>query len=142
MEIYIVFSEDCQFITDPTYWRVYITPGKSFHVLNDLSTWFFWIRAEDSGQVNVLLLHPRLGASAGVGCYMSSLNGAVLAAAANVLDFSFVLPSAIFGSMAGKAIPLGACNASSFYIELELETLTNMFAYTTGAAALTAVSVI
>jgi hypothetical protein len=72
---------------------------------------------------------------------MYSLNGTVLAVGANIFDFCFVLPSAIFGSMAGKAIPLGACNASSFYIELELETQNNMFAYTSGAAALTLVSV-
>ena len=35
----------------------------------------------------------------------------------------------------GKAIPLGACSASSFYIELELETQNNIFADTTGTLA-------
>ncbi len=113
--------------------------GKLWHVLNDCQRG--WSdRAEDSVS-KCAASTTALGASAGVGCYMSSLNGTVLAVGANVFDFSFMLPSAIFGSMAGKAIPLGACNASSFYIELELETAANMFAYTSGAAAVSLVTV-
>ena len=59
--------------------------------------------------------------------YLSFLNGvAIPDSATTTFDFSFMLPSSIFGSMASKAIPLGACNSSSFYIELELETLNNI----------------
>jgi hypothetical protein len=70
----------------------------------------------------------RLGADNANGVYFSSLNGVPIPNnASTTFDFSFMLPSGIFGSMAGKAIPLGACSASSFYIEIELETASNMF---------------
>ena len=42
------------------------------------------------------------------------------AAQSAIIDFSIVIPSAIFGSLATKALPLGLMNASSIYIELEL----------------------
>jgi hypothetical protein len=35
-------------------------------------------------------------------------------------DFAFPLPSAIFGTLSSKALPIGLCGASSLYIELEL----------------------
>jgi hypothetical protein len=35
-------------------------------------------------------------------------------------DFAFPLPSAVFGTLATKAIPIGLCGSSSLYIELEL----------------------
>ena len=35
-------------------------------------------------------------------------------------DFSFVIPSAVLGSLSSKAIPLGLMGASSIYLELEL----------------------
>ena len=37
-----------------------------------------------------------------------------------LFDFSFVLPSAVLGSLCSKAIPLGLMGASSLYLELEL----------------------
>ena len=60
--------------------------------------------------------------------YLGSLVGQNLVVnGATTYDFCFQLPSALFGSMATKAIPLGACSASSFYIELEIASLNNMF---------------
>ena len=44
-----------------------------------------------------------------------------------MFPFSFTLPSAIFGSLCEKSIPLSECTASSFYIELELSSLGNFF---------------
>jgi len=41
---------------------------------------------------------------------------------AGAIDFTFVLPSAILGCMAQKALPLSLCGASSIYLELELES--------------------
>ena len=69
--------------------------------------------------------------------YLGSLAGQSLAAGARTFDFCFQLPSALFGSMATKAIPLGACSASSFYIELEIASMNNMFVLSAGAPALT-----
>jgi hypothetical protein len=40
---------------------------------------------------------------------------------ATPIDFTFVLPSSILGSLATKALPLGLMGASSIYIELTLE---------------------
>ena len=42
-------------------------------------------------------------------------------------DFSFMLPSAILGCLAEKAIPLSLCGASSIYLELQLESATTCF---------------
>jgi hypothetical protein len=42
-------------------------------------------------------------------------------------DFSFILPSAVLGCLAEKAIPLSLCGASSIYLELELESATQCF---------------
>lgn len=114
--------------------------GKLWHVLNDCQRGW-----SDRAQDSVAMLAgstTALGGLASSCSYLSSLSGAVLpVAAAASYDFSFMLPSAIFGSMAGKAIPLGACSASSFYIELELETQSNMFVDTGTASAISAVSI-
>lgn len=133
--------------------------GRLWHVLNDCQRG--WSdRAEDSvskgagslaisgGLVTAVALPAAVNYAANAACvvttgaadvnnvsYFSSLTGKSLAAAANTIDFCFQLPSALFGSMATKAIPLGACNASSFYIELEIASLANMFVYS--AAAIT-----
>lgn len=99
--------------------------GKLWHVLNDCQRGW-----SDRSQDSVAMLAgttSALGTDNSTACYFSNLNGvAVPNNAATTYDFSFMLPSAIFGSMAGKAIPLGACNSASFYIELELETMNNM----------------
>lgn len=114
--------------------------GKLWHVLNDCQRGW-----SDRSQDSVAMLAgstSALGTNASYGSYLSCLNGVAVPVGANTYDFSFMLPSGIFGSMAGKAIPLGACSASSFYIELELETQNNIFADTTGtAAALSAVTI-
>jgi hypothetical protein len=108
--------------------------GKLWHVLNDCQRG--WSdRAQDSVAMlndSTPLVGPLLGGTNGSnGVYFASLNGVTIPHnATTTYDFSFMLPSAIFGSMAGKAIPLGACSASSFYIELELETTSNMVALT------------
>jgi hypothetical protein len=44
-----------------------------------------------------------------------------------LFNFSFVLPSAVLGCLAEKAIPLSLCGASSIYLELELESVTQCF---------------
>jgi hypothetical protein len=115
--------------------------GKLWHVLNDCQRGF-----SDRSQDSVAMLAESTNLLAPNAAYLSSLNGVsspsvVNATTAYSFDFSFMLPSAIFGSMAGKAIPLGACNASSFYIELEIETQNNIFISTTAqAAVLSAIS--
>ena len=43
------------------------------------------------------------------------------------VDFSFVLPSALLGCLAQKALPLSLCGASSIYLELELESASQAF---------------
>ena len=47
-------------------------------------------------------------------------NSALTASDTALFDFSFVLPSAILGSLCSKGIPLGLMGASSLYLELEL----------------------
>jgi hypothetical protein len=42
------------------------------------------------------------------------------AAQSSVYDVSFMIPSAVLGSLATKALPLGLMNSSSVYLELEL----------------------
>jgi hypothetical protein len=55
-------------------------------------------------------------------------NNAVQVLPATPLDFTFVIPSAILGSLATKALPLGLMGASSLYIEITLENATVPFA--------------
>ena len=47
--------------------------------------------------------------------------------AAGAIDFTFVLPSAVLGMLSTKALPLSLCGASSIYLELELESASNVF---------------
>lgn len=108
--------------------------GRLWHVINDIQRGV-QDRAEDS-VCKLAASTSALGASASVGSYICSLNGVALAAGATVsLPFSFCLPSGIFGSLATKALPLGECKASSFFIELEVNTTNNMIASTTATAA-------
>jgi hypothetical protein len=110
--------------------------NRLFHVLNDVQRG--WSdRSQDSVAMlaDTTTLVPATAANLSLAISGSSLNGVPIpndstAAGGTNFDFSFMLPSAIFGSMAAKAIPLGACNASSFYIELELEQLNHMFCAT------------
>lgn len=44
------------------------------------------------------------------------------ASTSSVYDFTFVLPSALLGSLCSKALPLGLMGASSLYLELELSS--------------------
>jgi len=46
---------------------------------------------------------------------------------AGAIDFTFVLPSAVLGCLAQKALPLSLCGASSLYLELELESASQVF---------------
>ena len=70
--------------------------------------------------------------------YLGTLTGrSLIQNGASSYDFCFQLPSALFGSMATKAIPLGACSASSFYIELEIASVANMFVEQGGATVFT-----
>jgi hypothetical protein len=129
--------------------------GRLWHVLNDCQRG--WSdRAEDSvskvansaitgGQVTAT--NPNQAYANAQVCttsydvnnasYGGSLCGQALANGAKTFDFCFQLPSALFGSMATKAIPLGACSASSFYIELEIASMNNMFVLSAGAPTLT-----
>ena len=125
--------------------------GRLWHVLNDAQRGF-GDRGEDSvckgansaitgGQVTAT--NPAAAYANGQVCttsydvnnasYGASLCGQALANGAKTIDFCFQLPSALFGSMATKAIPLGACSASSFYIELEIASMNNMFVLSAGA---------
>ena len=45
----------------------------------------------------------------------------------SLFDFNFVLPSALLGSLASKALPLSLLGASSLYIELELASPNQAF---------------
>ena len=109
--------------------------GRLWHVLNDCQRGYS-DRAEDSISKAAGSAQSG-GADVNNGSYSCTLAGQALAAGARTWDFCFQLPSALFGSMATKAIPLGACSASSFYIELEISSLNNMFVLTAGAPALT-----
>jgi len=113
--------------------------GRLWHVLNDCQRG--WSdRAEDSVS-KAAGSAQSCGADVNSASYLCSLNGQNVAAGVRTFDFCFQLPSAIFGSMATKAIPLGACGASSFYIELEISSTNNMFAASAGAPVLAACTV-
>lgn len=105
--------------------------GRLWHVINDIQK-VNDSRAEDS--VCKLAYYNTEPAGSAVGLLQSHLNGAVVAlaggTAAQTFPFSFTLPSALFGSLCEKSIPLSECTASSFYIELELTALGNWFADT------------
>lgn len=101
--------------------------GRLWHVLNDIQK-VNDARGEDS-ITKLGYFNPAANGSA-VGNIQSHLKGAVISVAAGqaaqTFSFSFTLPSAIFGSLCEKSIPLSECTASSFYIELELNSLGNM----------------
>jgi len=61
-----------------------------------------------------------------------------VANAGDVLEFSFVLPSALLGSLCSKAVPLGLMGAASIYLELELAS--PEMAFVTAAADHQAIS--
>ena len=103
--------------------------GRLWHVLNDIQK-VNDSRGEDS--ITKLAYVDQTGAGSDVGLLQSHLKGASLvttgvAKVATSYPFSFTLPSAIFGSLCEKSIPLSECTASSFYIELELSSIGNMF---------------
>ena len=54
------------------------------------------------------------------GTTFMTMAGAAGAADSAVFDACFVIPSALLGSLASKAVPLGLMGASSIYLELEL----------------------
>ena len=55
-------------------------------------------------------------------------------------DFTFILPSALLGCLAQKSLPLSLCGASSIYLELELESATQVFyGATSGGNGVTAI---
>lgn len=45
----------------------------------------------------------------------------------NPMDFTFTIPSALLGSLAQKALPLGEMSSSSIYLELELGSFASCF---------------
>ena len=58
----------------------------------------------------------------------------------NTRDFTFILPSALLGCLAQKSLPLSLCGASSIYLELELESPTQVFyGANVGANGITAI---
>jgi hypothetical protein len=82
--------------------------------------------------------------------FNNGLNGALFtrmlanagAADSNIFDACFCIPSALLGSLAAKAVPLGLMGASSIYLELELAP--NAMAFVTdsgGTAALNSYTV-
>lgn len=103
--------------------------GRLWHVLNDIQK-VNDARGEDS--ITKLAYYDGTANGSSAGLLQSHLKGAVVVVAAGQgalqLPFSFTLPSAIFGSLCEKSIPLSECTASSFYIELELNSLGNWFA--------------
>ena len=54
-----------------------------------------------------------------------------------LVDFCFPIPSAVLGTLAQKAIPLGVCGAASIYLELELAAPHQAFVIEDLAAAAT-----
>lgn len=116
--------------------------GRLWHVLNDIQRGV-QDRAEDS-VCKLAQATSALGANASTGGYICGLNGLALATgtpSANAVPFSFCLPSGIFGSLATKALPLGECRASSFFIELEVNSANNMVAATTAGAVISNVAI-
>jgi hypothetical protein len=61
------------------------------------------------------------------GAPIQSLPTGAAAADSTIVDFSIVLPSALLGSLASKALPLGLLNSSSIYLELELAPMNVAF---------------
>jgi hypothetical protein len=61
------------------------------------------------------------------GISVQSLGNGAAAADSSLIDFSIVLPSALLGSLASKALPLGLLNSSSIYLELELAPMNVAF---------------
>jgi hypothetical protein len=57
-------------------------------------------------------------------------------------DFAFPLPSAIFGTLSTKALPIGLCSASSLYIELELASPNVAFVGEMIAAAVSTANIV
>jgi len=55
----------------------------------------------------------------------------------SLLDFCFVLPSAVLGSLSTKALPIGLMGASSLYLELELCGATQALVTNSTTATLT-----
>ena len=62
-------------------------------------------------------------------------NGAAVTTETSMDYFNFVIPSALFGSLASKALPLSLLGASSLYIEFELAAKDTVFIKQTLAAA-------
>lgn len=89
--------------------------GKLFHVLNDI-------------QVNDI---DRYHQSVSLGGSTTARGAAIAAATTGpvpvitTLAFSFVLPSAILGSLATKALPLSQLNNSSVLLRLEVDNVNN-----------------
>ena len=111
--------------------------GRLWHVINDIQK-VNDARCEDS--ITKLGFSDPTAAGSAIGLLQSHLKGAVVVIAAGQgaisLPFSFTLPSAIFGSLCEKSIPLSECTASSFYIELELSSLGNMVADNAGVPSI------
>lgn len=73
------------------------------------------------------------------GAVLVSAQAASAAAAdSNLYEFNFVLPSALLGSLASKAVPLSLMGASSLYIELELASPNQAFVLQKGASTTSA----
>jgi hypothetical protein len=54
-----------------------------------------------------------------------------------VVEFAIPIPSALVGTLASKALPVGSCGASSIYIEFQLATVNQAFVCDVAAAAVT-----
>lgn len=61
------------------------------------------------------------------GIQVQSLAASAVSSNSTVIDFTIIIPSALFGSLATKALPLGLMNSSSMYLELELAPMSQAF---------------
>jgi hypothetical protein len=86
-----------------------------------------------SGSINLLINdNTTTGAghiyNAGMqGIKVQDLAASAVSSDSASIDFSIMIPSAIFGSLATKALPLGLLNSSSLYLELELASVSQAF---------------
>ena len=61
------------------------------------------------------------------GVAIQTLNANAVSADSSLIDFALVIPSALIGSLATKALPIGMLNTSSIYIEFELAPMNVAF---------------
>lgn len=63
---------------------------------------------------------------------VTSSGTASLSTTSSLIDFAFVIPSAVLGSLCSKALPLGLMGSASIYLELELANANVAFVSNSG----------